>query len=118
MVCLVIFIHISPKLHPCYQSYSFLETFHSGQLYSLIVDGWGKITNTAVPFFFFVSGYYFLKEKKLTLENWKNKIKKRISTLLIPYILWNIIAIIMDYINIIVKNTFLGGGLMQIIRYI
>lgn len=104
MVCLVIFIHTSPGLHPCYQSYSLLETFHSGQIYSLIVDTWGRVTNIAVPFFFFVAGYYFIKEKELTFESWKNKIKKRISTLLIPYILWNVIAIIMDCINIIVKK--------------
>ena len=87
MVCLVIFIHTSPGLHPCYQSYSLLETFHSGQIYSLIVDTWGRVTNIAVPFFFFVAGYYFIKEKELTFESWKNKINISIYNRLLLNIL-------------------------------
>lgn len=53
----------------------------------------------AVPCFFFISGYLFFN--KLETWNWaiwKGKIKKRGKTLLLPYILWNIIALIAFWI--------------------
>lgn len=44
----------------------------------------------AVPFLFFISGYLFyynLKDKSL-----KDKIQSRVRTLLVPYLMWNVIA--------------------------
>ena len=40
---------------------------------------------TGVPGFFFISGFLFF----LSQKSYKNKLKTRINTLLIPYILWN-----------------------------
>lgn len=49
----------------------------------------------AVPCFFFISGYLFFNKLETWDWNvWKGKIKKRGKTLLLPYILWNIIALI------------------------
>lgn len=48
--------------------------------------------NLAVPFFFFVSGYYFFTQlHQWNTRVWKEKIKKRIHTLAIPYLLWAVI---------------------------
>lgn len=47
------------------------------------------VARIAVPVYFYISGYLFFKNLK-TIENWKNKIVKRIKTLLIPYLIWNI----------------------------
>ena len=44
---------------------------------------------TGVPGFFFISGFLFFLSKK----TYKQKIKARIHTLLIPYILWNLIML-------------------------
>lgn len=62
----------------------------------LVVDGWGWDTfvdvftivfRSLVPLFFMVSGYlFFLNYEKFSLPWFKRKLKKRIRTLLIPYI--------------------------------
>ena len=49
----------------------------------------------AVPSFFFISGYLFFKGmKEWNGDIWKQKMIKRIKTLLIPFVLWNLIALI------------------------
>lgn len=60
----------------------------------LIQEG---ICRLAVPCFFFISGYLFytcLQFNKWNWNVWTDKIKRRGKTLLLPYILWNIIAFI------------------------
>lgn len=56
------------------------------------------ICQLAVPLFFMISGYLFFNG----LEKWDKdvyltKLKRRVRSLLIPYILWNIIAIVLYY---------------------
>lgn len=53
------------------------------------------LPNVAVPAFFLISGYlFFLNIDKLDYGVYKAKIKKRINTLFVPYVLWNIIAVL------------------------
>ena len=56
----------------------------------------GHITIACVPLFFIISGYlFFLKTgNTFDINIYFNSLKKRISTLLVPYIIWNIIVII------------------------
>lgn len=58
--------------------------------------------NIAVPIFFFISGYYFFHGKELTLSLYKIKLARRFHTLLIPYILWNLVP----FLNVIGGNLF------------
>ena len=52
------------------------------------------ITHSAVPCFYFISGYlFFLNIQKLDKSSWLTKMRKRVRTLLVPYILWNVIFI-------------------------
>lgn len=46
----------------------------------------------AVPSFFLISGYLFFS-KGLTKLQYKQNLKKRLHSLLIPYVLWNLIAL-------------------------
>ena len=62
-----------------------------------------KLVCIAVPLFFFISGFLFFKEGTFDLVLYKKKIKSRIHTVLIPYLLWNIIY-------------FLMLGIMQLIK--
>lgn len=49
----------------------------------------------AVPLFFMFSGYlFFYKSEKFALDDYKRKLQKRIKTLCIPYLFWNLIMII------------------------
>lgn len=61
---------------------------------------WGgeKLATIAVPIFFFLSGYLF-QEGNSNLERYKKKIRKRAGSVLVPYIVFNIIAIIIHYIK-------------------
>jgi surface polysaccharide O-acyltransferase-like enzyme len=46
----------------------------------------------AVPLFFFFSGYLFFKSGVFNREVWKNKLKSRTHTLMVPYFFWNFIG--------------------------
>jgi surface polysaccharide O-acyltransferase-like enzyme len=50
-----------------------------------------KLVCIAVPTFFFISGFLFFKEGYLDLNLYQKKLKSRVHTVLIPYLLWNII---------------------------
>lgn len=51
------------------------------------------LKNQSVPIYFFISGYvFFLIDGAFSKKIYIKKLKNRIKTLLIPYILWNILA--------------------------
>ena len=47
------------------------------------------LTQTAVPLFFMISGYLFYRTFKI--EKAVDKLKSRIKTLVVPYLIWNVI---------------------------
>lgn len=51
----------------------------------------GELTRIAVPLFFAISGYLFFQNFSSPIkEFFENKIKKRVHTVLLPYLLWSI----------------------------
>lgn len=52
------------------------------------------ITRVSVPLFFMISGYLFFLKTNAQNKNFAAKIKKRVSTILIPYLLWSLFGII------------------------
>ena len=65
------------------------------------------ITPFAVPLFFIISGVLFFKG--YTNQNYVDKLKRRIKTLFIPYILWNILGTIFAVVaTLLLKNYFIG----------
>lgn len=67
--------------YPEGQKDSFFEHFCSGDI--------GFIT---VPLYYLVAGFLFFQNYDNTVESYKLKMGKRIRSLLVPYILWNLIA--------------------------
>ena len=68
--------------------YSPLLNYH---ILSLLT--YGGICRIAVPCFFLVSGYLFFRDlRDWDLTTWKGKMIRRVQTLFLPYILWNLIA--------------------------
>ena len=64
-------------------------------VYSTLCIALGRgICRIAVPCFFMISGYLFFNklEDKWDTRIWLDKLKKRVRTLLVPYLLWNLIA--------------------------
>lgn len=59
------------------------------------------IASIAVPLFFFISGYLFFFQKKFDRREYLRKLQKRVKTLLVPYLLWNFIAVILQVVRFI-----------------
>ena len=57
-----------------------------------------------VPLFYIISGFLFFYQKTFDREIYKEKIRTRIKTLLLPFIIWNLIAIICIF-----SKSFLPG---------
>ena len=72
-----------------------IEHFFSGAL--------GRITN---PLFFAASGFLFFYGWKPTLESWVRKLRKRIFTLLIPYVCWSLIGMGIAYGEFLLRNLY------------
>jgi len=109
LICLVVCVH----------SFSFIKGWNVDALSLLNISGADiyslfcisismTLAHIAVPTFFVISGFLFFKG----LERWnwdiyKGKMRKRIYTLLIPYLIWNTIFIITKI------TPLMGGGISQ-----
>lgn len=94
LALLVVYIHIDSNC-----SLSFIEVSKFGgdiwtmsnHYFNIVISQ--TIARLAVPTFFFMSGYlFFVNFERFSFGTWSKKIKSRFHSLLIPYILWNIIA--------------------------
>ena len=65
-----------------------------GWLYFFMGECFGRI---AVPLFFAISGYLFFQNYLNTKRIFFEKLKRRAYSLLIPYLLWNLIAFVVYY---------------------
>ena len=78
MILFVIFIHMNP----------------TAERYGEAAMWWHSINIVAVPVFFIISGYFFFYQTKaFGKEAYSKKLRKRIKTLLIPYLLWNLLRV-------------------------
>lgn len=80
MILFVIFIHKNPTAERCGETAMW----------------WHSINVVAVPVFFIISGYFFFYQTKvLGKETYSKKLRKRIKTLLFPYLLWNLLPVLL-----------------------
>lgn len=106
---LVVFIHSSG-----YKYFELNSLGFYGRITEEIIDFFtNDITEMSVSFFFFISGFLFFKDasvygNSIDLVYFKEKWKKRIKTLLIPYLIWNTIwmlfIVIITNIPVIVSH--------------
>ncbi|MDR0427981.1 MAG: acyltransferase [Dysgonamonadaceae bacterium] len=103
LMLMVIFIH-NPHLGIDMQNIDYTNLTGEG-IYSIVVTlGHYTLTHIAVPGFFMFSGFlFFYKTSEFTHVQYFNKLKKRIKTLFIPYLLWNTLFISISWI-IAMKN--------------
>lgn len=111
LALLVILIHVNPQNRDIFTPISTINLQHLSieNIYSIIGRFGYYFAEIAVPFFFFTSGYYFFyKLKEWNYDTYSKKIKKRIKTLLIPYILWNILTLFFLFLTktlgVIIQN--------------
>lgn len=83
----------------------FIHVQHNTRLGLIFCDDFCRL---AVPAFFLISGYYFFTHfDGWNTSLWIDKLKKRVFTILIPFILWNVIALVQYILRaVIVKEPF------------
>lgn len=54
-----------------------------------------RIAPIAIPFFYFISGYLFFKTGQFTIDIWLKKLMRRVQSLLVPYVLWNLLYLLL-----------------------
>ena len=54
-----------------------------------------RIAPIAIPFFYFISGYLFFKSGQFTIDIWLKKLVRRVQSLLVPYVLWNLLYLLL-----------------------
>ena len=65
------------------------------------------ICNVSVPLFFFISGFLFFTEAGAwTWGTWRSKLKRRVYTLLVPYLAYNAISAANGYLMQALDPTF------------
>ncbi len=57
------------------------------------------------PTFFFLSGYLFFREHQLNSDIYSGKIRRRVWSLLVPYLIWNAVLLAVMY----VQERYMGG---------
>lgn len=63
------------------------------------------ITKVSVPLFFIISGYLFFIDSDNSLRSYLRKCKKRIKTLLVPYLIFSVFWFLVIYaVKIFIKN--------------
>lgn len=80
-------------------------------IYLMIKNG---IARCAVPLFFLISGYlFFIKADNFSFNYYNRNIKKRVNSLLVPYLLWNLPIVYFCLKNSLGKDFFyqLGCGM-------
>lgn len=89
-----------------------MQEFSGMDIYNIIRICFSHVvTHVAVPTFFLISGFLFFNGKADNLDTWawwKMKYKRRFRTLVIPYFLWNLIAIL-SVLLVIIGTFFLSG---------
>lgn len=95
LAIMVIFIHMNPHVINLIDADFSLLSVHG--IYNIVgIVGSHVLTHIAVPTFFLISGFLFFNNfKKWSWDIYKRKIKSRVKTLFVPYVLWNLIPFLL-----------------------
>lgn len=96
LVLLVLFVHVHPDHNPHWLTMDNLSGQPLGWVvFSVVGTFINKFGFIAVPLFFAISGFlFFQKLESWSWNVWKQKIRSRVSTLLIPFLIFNAICAI------------------------
>lgn len=106
LIYLILVTHVNPHMGPFYTPLAEIDYAHLtlANFYSLLGRTGSLLGFMAVPFFFFTSGYFFFyKTEQWGWSTYRDKIGKRIRTLLVPYLLWNALCLVLNVIQDTVK---------------
>lgn len=121
LVLLVLLIHVNPQNREIFTPIQTIDFSHLtiANIYSIIGRAGYYFSQVAVPFFFFTSGYFFFyKVRKWDIQCYKKKIVKRLKSLLVPYLLWNILAVCITILNKCMGVLILHKPMDDLINYL
>ena len=74
------------------------------------------LPRTAVPLFYIISGYLFFRGGSFDTDLYRRKLRTRASTLLVPYLLWNVIAVLVQLSHRLpfLSSVFPSAHLMEV----
>jgi len=102
LAVLVIFVHCSPAAFEGYNIGLGATSFQC--VFNAIVDFMTFVANCAVPSFFLISGYlFFYNVESLNWDVYKRKIFSRCTSLLLPFLFWNLAVFIWGLVIVIVN---------------
>lgn len=100
----VVFIHSLVLENENYTVYSFLLKFISNTICSI-----------SVPLFFFFSGYlFFYSSNNYNLNFFVGKLKRRIKSLVFPYLFWNLFCVIVIFVCQLLFPQLFSGNFVHI----
>lgn len=93
LAVMVVFLHIDAMPSICVLDFDWLQNVECSIYYSVVI-GTMVLSGLAVPTFFFMSGYLlFCKPVSCGIDGYKQTIKKKMVSLILPYVVWNAFAI-------------------------
>ena len=103
----VVFSHSLSLAHGNYKIYDFF--------YISLTE---ILCTTCVPLFFFFSGYMFFHNiESFDLGTYKNKLKRRVKSLFIPYVFWNLFVVAVIGIGQILAPSFFSGSFKNVMDF-
>lgn len=121
LAVMVIFIHSTRKPIPLnldllHENPLCIETFYN--LCRVLLSD--VVPAIAVPMFFLFSGRYFFSDctDRFSISDYVKKLRKRGRTFLIPFIMWNIIAVFLIFLTKLVFMILYGGDINSFVEYL
>lgn len=121
MVLLVLLIHVNPQNREIFTPISTIDfsCLSWANIYSILGRFGYYASLVAVPFFFFTSGYFFFHNvTEWNIQVYAKKLKKRFLTLVVPYVLWNMLSVSLVFISKGASVLLLGKPLDSLIEYV
>ncbi len=91
LAVIIVVVHIYPELYAIPLGSAMEETL----LYGMHQFIGATLFLPVIPLFFFMSGYFFFRSEVFDKLAFQRKIRSRIHTLLIPYLIWNTLAVLL-----------------------
>lgn len=117
LAVLIVYWHMNPQGIPLVDSSNIFST--ESVKYVLEVGMSGYFVQFAVPLFFILSGYlFFLNMPTFNMGGYRDKLKRRIKTLFIPYISWTCIALLINIVVRFIGCVLHNKSMLTIIDYL
>lgn len=118
LAIMVIFIHMNPSVINLLDADFSLFSGHG--IYNVIGILLSHVlTHIAVPTFFFISGFlFFVNFMEWSWDGYKKKMKSRVKTLLIPYMLWNAIPFLILVLAMVAGVVIKGNPIEKVLSLI